>query len=150
MGWAQQVGLPPAPSLFPPQIAKEVAKLLEMKAQLGGDEGKHKFVLKTPKVTSPSACTCVPLCMHNLLLRVHTHGTTRLCVQNLSTDLPVFFLISVSVFTFSSRGERGENIPDSIRPRNLTNLKTFWCFCDKPTTSWCGQEIKFPFGQALS
>ncbi|KAM9226840.1 histidine--tRNA ligase, cytoplasmic isoform 2-T2 [Leptosomus discolor] len=33
------------------EIAKEVAKLLEMKAQLGGDEGKHKFVLKTPKGT---------------------------------------------------------------------------------------------------
>ncbi|NWI13695.1 SYHC protein, partial [Crypturellus soui] len=31
-------------------IAKEVAKLLEMKAQLG-DEGKPKFVLKTPKGT---------------------------------------------------------------------------------------------------
>ncbi|XP_010006591.1 PREDICTED: histidine--tRNA ligase, cytoplasmic [Chaetura pelagica] len=28
-----------------------MAKLLEMKAQLGGDEGKHKFVLKTPKGT---------------------------------------------------------------------------------------------------
>lgn len=39
---------------FPPQIAKEVAKLLETRAQLGRDEGKHKFVLKTPKVTSPS------------------------------------------------------------------------------------------------
>ncbi|KAM9603302.1 histidine--tRNA ligase, cytoplasmic [Morphnus guianensis] len=35
----------------PDEIAKEVAKLLEMKAQLGGDEGKHKFVLKTPKGT---------------------------------------------------------------------------------------------------
>ncbi|XP_035415512.1 histidine--tRNA ligase, cytoplasmic isoform X1 [Cygnus atratus] len=35
----------------PERIAKEVAKLLEMKAQLGGDEGKHKFVLKTPKGT---------------------------------------------------------------------------------------------------
>uniref|UniRef100_A0A8C5IMH8 histidine--tRNA ligase n=1 Tax=Junco hyemalis TaxID=40217 RepID=A0A8C5IMH8_JUNHY len=33
------------------EIAKEVAKLLEMKAQLGTDEGKHKFVLKTPKGT---------------------------------------------------------------------------------------------------
>ncbi|KFU85666.1 Histidine--tRNA ligase, cytoplasmic, partial [Chaetura pelagica] len=32
-------------------IAKDMAKLLEMKAQLGGDEGKHKFVLKTPKGT---------------------------------------------------------------------------------------------------
>ncbi|XP_075571449.1 histidine--tRNA ligase, cytoplasmic isoform X6 [Pelecanus crispus] len=35
----------------PDEIAKEVAKLLEMKAQLGADEGKHKFVLKTPKET---------------------------------------------------------------------------------------------------
>ncbi|XP_075020097.1 histidine--tRNA ligase, cytoplasmic-like isoform X3 [Calonectris borealis] len=35
----------------PDEIAKEVVKLLEMKAQLGGDEGKHKFVLKTPKGT---------------------------------------------------------------------------------------------------
>ncbi|NXE02797.1 SYHC protein, partial [Chaetorhynchus papuensis] len=35
----------------PDEIAKEVAKLLEMKAQLGEDEGKHKFVLKTPKGT---------------------------------------------------------------------------------------------------
>nr|XP_021387585.1 histidine--tRNA ligase, cytoplasmic [Lonchura striata domestica] len=33
------------------EIAKEVAKLLEMKAQLGTDEGKQKFVLKTPKGT---------------------------------------------------------------------------------------------------
>lgn len=33
------------------EIAKEVAKLLEMKAQLGTDEGKPKFVLKTPKGT---------------------------------------------------------------------------------------------------
>ncbi|NWX17756.1 SYHC protein, partial [Aegotheles bennettii] len=32
-------------------IAQEVSKLLEMKAQLGGEEGKHKFVLKTPKGT---------------------------------------------------------------------------------------------------
>uniref|UniRef100_A0A8D2PCC9 histidine--tRNA ligase n=1 Tax=Zosterops lateralis melanops TaxID=1220523 RepID=A0A8D2PCC9_ZOSLA len=35
----------------PDEIAKEVAKLLDMKAQLGGDEGKQKFVLKTPKGT---------------------------------------------------------------------------------------------------
>lgn len=32
------------------QIDEEVAKLLELKAQLGGDEGKHAFVLKTAKV----------------------------------------------------------------------------------------------------
>ncbi|XP_030622115.1 histidine--tRNA ligase isoform X5 [Chanos chanos] len=33
------------------QIDEEVAKLLELKAQLGGDEGKHQFVLKTAKET---------------------------------------------------------------------------------------------------
>lgn len=33
------------------QIDEEVAKLLELKAQLGGDDGKHQFVLKTPKGT---------------------------------------------------------------------------------------------------
>jgi len=32
------------------QIEEEVAKLLKLKAQLGPDEGKQKFVLKTPKV----------------------------------------------------------------------------------------------------
>lgn len=115
------------------QIAKEVAKLLEMKAQLGGDEGKHKFVLKTPKVTSPSAHTLMPLCMHNLPLCTHTAPLMHLYVQNLRTDLAVFALVSVSLSAFSSRGERGEDIPDSIWPRYPTNLKTLWCFCDKPT-----------------
>uniref|UniRef100_A0A673LFA3 histidine--tRNA ligase n=1 Tax=Sinocyclocheilus rhinocerous TaxID=307959 RepID=A0A673LFA3_9TELE len=33
------------------QIDEEVAKLLQFKAQLGGDEGKHVFVLKTAKGT---------------------------------------------------------------------------------------------------
>lgn len=33
------------------QIAEEVAKLLELKARLAPDDGKHKFVLKTPKGT---------------------------------------------------------------------------------------------------
>lgn len=36
--------------LFMSQIDEEVAKLLELKAQLGGDDGKHQFVLKTAKV----------------------------------------------------------------------------------------------------
>ncbi|XP_065265967.1 histidine--tRNA ligase, cytoplasmic isoform X3 [Emys orbicularis] len=35
----------------PEEVAEQVAKLLELKAQLGTDEGKHKFVLKTPKGT---------------------------------------------------------------------------------------------------
>jgi hypothetical protein len=32
------------------QIDVEVAKLLELKLRLGGDDVKHQFVLKTPKV----------------------------------------------------------------------------------------------------
>lgn len=37
-------------AFFPPQIEEELTKLLKLKAQLGHDEGKQKFVLKTPKV----------------------------------------------------------------------------------------------------
>ncbi|KAM3843028.1 histidine--tRNA ligase isoform 2-T2 [Diretmus argenteus] len=33
------------------QIDEEVSKLLQLKAQLGGDDGKHQFVLKTAKGT---------------------------------------------------------------------------------------------------
>lgn len=40
----------PAPTVLP-QIEEEVSQLLKLKAQLGPDEGKHKFVLKTPKVS---------------------------------------------------------------------------------------------------
>ncbi|KAL8194145.1 UNVERIFIED_CONTAM: hypothetical protein K2H54_001118 [Gekko kuhli] len=36
----------------PEEIAEQVAKLLEMKAAICPEEGKHKFVLKTPKVKS--------------------------------------------------------------------------------------------------
>lgn len=32
------------------QIDKEVAKLLDLKAHLGGDDGRPQFVLKTAKV----------------------------------------------------------------------------------------------------
>lgn len=38
---------------FDPQIDEEVAKLLQLKAQIGDDGGKHVFVLKTAKVTMP-------------------------------------------------------------------------------------------------
>uniref|UniRef100_A0A8C9Q3X3 Histidine--tRNA ligase, cytoplasmic n=1 Tax=Spermophilus dauricus TaxID=99837 RepID=A0A8C9Q3X3_SPEDA len=38
-------------AFFSPQIEEEVAKLLKLKAQLGPDESKQKFVLKTPKGT---------------------------------------------------------------------------------------------------
>lgn len=98
--------------MFSPQIAKEVAKLLEMKAQLGGDEGKHKFVLKTPKVITQHMRSH-PLCVHHLLLCT---DPAPLClrVQNLHADLPVVVLVSVSLFAFSSKGEGGENIPGSI------------------------------------
>lgn len=37
------------------QIDEEVSKLLQLKAQIGGDDGKHQFVLKTAKVRRSSA-----------------------------------------------------------------------------------------------
>lgn len=43
------------------QIDEEVAKLLELKDQLGGDDGKHQFVLKTPKVSVRFYCICALL-----------------------------------------------------------------------------------------
>nr|XP_020466915.1 histidine--tRNA ligase, cytoplasmic isoform X1 [Monopterus albus]XP_020466916.1 histidine--tRNA ligase, cytoplasmic isoform X1 [Monopterus albus] len=39
------------PGITVAQIDEEVAKLLELKARLGGDDGKHQFVLKTAKGT---------------------------------------------------------------------------------------------------
>lgn len=41
--------------VFVLQIDEEVAKLLQLKAQLG-DDGKHTFVLKTAKVRSQFCC----------------------------------------------------------------------------------------------
>lgn len=38
------------------QIDEEVAKLLELKARLGGDDGKHQFVLKAAKVRAQCCC----------------------------------------------------------------------------------------------
>ncbi len=42
------------------QISEEVAKLLELKAQLGDDQPK-KFVLKCPKVRLPGCVCCIGL-----------------------------------------------------------------------------------------
>uniref|UniRef100_A0A8C0FRH8 histidine--tRNA ligase n=1 Tax=Bubo bubo TaxID=30461 RepID=A0A8C0FRH8_BUBBB len=83
-----EVGLPPAPSLFPPQIAKEVTKLLEMKARLGGDEGKHKFVLKTPKGTrdySPKQMAIRERVFNAIITCFKRHGAEVI-------DTPVFEL----------------------------------------------------------
>lgn len=98
------MGLPPAPSVFPPQIAKEVAKLLEMKAQLGGDEGKHKFVLKTPKVTPPSRRTRLPLCTHDLLPCMHTAPPCTCACETPAQTCLSFVLISVSLLAAGERG----------------------------------------------
>lgn len=106
MGWAWQVGLPPAPSLIPPQIAKEVAKLLEMKAQLGGDEGKHKFVLKTPKVTSPAhALTCRSVC--TTYAHAHTEHPPRTCVCKIPAPTCLSFFSFLFPFLLLAAGERG-------------------------------------------
>ncbi|KFP09958.1 Histidine--tRNA ligase, cytoplasmic, partial [Egretta garzetta] len=69
-------------------IAKEVAKLLEMKAQLGGDEGKHKFVLKTPKGTrdySPKQMAIREKVFNAIITCFKRHGAEVI-------DTPVFEL----------------------------------------------------------
>ncbi|NWX08689.1 SYHC protein, partial [Caloenas nicobarica] len=69
-------------------IAKEVAKLLEMKAQLGGDEGKHKFVLKTPKGTrdySPKQMAIRERVFNAIIACFKRHGAEVI-------DTPVFEL----------------------------------------------------------
>ncbi|KAK2544780.1 hypothetical protein Q9966_001802 [Columba livia] len=70
------------------EIAKEVAKLLEMKAQLGGDEGKHKFVLKTPKGTrdySPKQMAIRERVFNAIIACFKRHGAEVI-------DTPVFEL----------------------------------------------------------
>ncbi|KAM6358149.1 histidine--tRNA ligase, cytoplasmic isoform 3-T4 [Alca torda] len=72
----------------PDEIAKEVAKLLEMKAQLGGDEGKHKFVLKTPKGTrdySPKQMAIRERVFNAIITCFKRHGAEVI-------DTPVFEL----------------------------------------------------------
>ncbi|KFO08553.1 Histidine--tRNA ligase, cytoplasmic, partial [Balearica regulorum gibbericeps] len=69
-------------------IAKEVAKLLEMKAQLGGEEGKHKFVLKTPKGTrdySPKQMAIRERVFNAIITCFKRHGAEVI-------DTPVFEL----------------------------------------------------------
>ncbi|XP_075571446.1 histidine--tRNA ligase, cytoplasmic isoform X3 [Pelecanus crispus] len=72
----------------PDEIAKEVAKLLEMKAQLGADEGKHKFVLKTPKGTrdySPKQMAIRERVFNAIITCFKRHGAEVI-------DTPVFEL----------------------------------------------------------
>ncbi|XP_074771936.1 histidine--tRNA ligase, cytoplasmic isoform X3 [Athene noctua] len=72
----------------PDEIAKEVTKLLEMKARLGGDEGKHKFVLKTPKGTrdySPKQMAIRERVFNAIITCFKRHGAEVI-------DTPVFEL----------------------------------------------------------
>ncbi|NXK66020.1 SYHC protein, partial [Sylvietta virens] len=93
----------------PPQIAKEVAKLLDMKAQLGADEGKHKFVLKTPKVTPHSML----LCPSEMAIRPPPFKAIISCFKRHPPpviDTPVFEL-KVAPPTAGKYGEDSKLIP---------------------------------------
>ncbi|KAM6055287.1 histidine--tRNA ligase, cytoplasmic isoform 2-T2 [Theristicus caerulescens] len=88
----------------PDEIAKEVAKLLEMKAQLGGDEGKHKFVLKTPKGTrdySPKQMAIRERVFNAIITCFKRHGAEVI-------DTPVFELKD-----FDIAGQFDPMIPDA-------------------------------------
>ncbi|XP_075571450.1 histidine--tRNA ligase, cytoplasmic isoform X7 [Pelecanus crispus] len=88
----------------PDEIAKEVAKLLEMKAQLGADEGKHKFVLKTPKGTrdySPKQMAIRERVFNAIITCFKRHGAEVI-------DTPVFELKD-----FDIAGQFDPMIPDA-------------------------------------
>lgn len=114
VGWAWWVVLSPTPSLLHSQIAKEVAKLLDMKAQLGADEGKQKFVLKTPKVTPLSTFLCPSVCVSSP--HTPTQHPPHACGPKSSMATPAFVPIFVSTFNFSSKGRRDGSIPRALNP----------------------------------
>ncbi|XP_041930321.1 histidine--tRNA ligase isoform X1 [Alosa sapidissima] len=70
------------------QIDEEVAKLLQLKAQIGGDEGKHVFVLKTPKGTrdyNPKQMAIREKVFNTIISCFKRHGAETI-------DTPVFEL----------------------------------------------------------
>uniref|UniRef100_A0A667XFT0 histidine--tRNA ligase n=1 Tax=Myripristis murdjan TaxID=586833 RepID=A0A667XFT0_9TELE len=69
-------------------IDEEVAKLLELKAQLGGDDGKHQFVLKTAKGTrdyNPKQMAIREKVFNTIISCFKRHGAETI-------DTPVFEL----------------------------------------------------------
>uniref|UniRef100_W5LHJ1 histidine--tRNA ligase n=1 Tax=Astyanax mexicanus TaxID=7994 RepID=W5LHJ1_ASTMX len=70
------------------QIDEEVAKLLQLKAQLGGDDGKHTFVLKTAKGTrdyNPKQMAIREKVFNTIISCFKRHGAETI-------DTPVFEL----------------------------------------------------------
>ncbi|CAJ1058001.1 histidine--tRNA ligase isoform X2 [Xyrichtys novacula] len=70
------------------QIDEEVAKLLELKVKLGGDEGKHQFVLKTAKGTrdyNPKQMAIREKVFNTIISCFKRHGAETI-------DTPVFEL----------------------------------------------------------
>ncbi|XP_018417414.1 PREDICTED: histidine--tRNA ligase, cytoplasmic-like isoform X5 [Nanorana parkeri] len=86
------------------EIAEEVAKLLELKAQLGTDDGKHKFVLKTPKGTrdyNPKQMAIREKVFNTIINCFKRHGAETI-------DTPVFELKD-----FDIAGQYDPMIPDA-------------------------------------
>uniref|UniRef100_A0A8D0A301 histidine--tRNA ligase n=1 Tax=Sander lucioperca TaxID=283035 RepID=A0A8D0A301_SANLU len=70
------------------QIDEEVAKLLQLKAQIGGDDGKHQFVLKTAKGTrdyNPKQMAIRERVFNTIISCFKRHGAETI-------DTPVFEL----------------------------------------------------------
>ncbi|XP_062249735.1 histidine--tRNA ligase isoform X2 [Platichthys flesus] len=70
------------------QIDEEVAKLLELKARIGGDDGKHQFVLKTAKGTrdyNPKQMAIREKVFNTIISCFKRHGAETI-------DTPVFEL----------------------------------------------------------
>ncbi|XP_078117138.1 histidine--tRNA ligase isoform X1 [Sander vitreus] len=76
------------PGITVAQIDEEVAKLLQLKAQIGGDDGKHQFVLKTAKGTrdyNPKQMAIRERVFNTIISCFKRHGAETI-------DTPVFEL----------------------------------------------------------
>ncbi|XP_060935674.1 histidine--tRNA ligase isoform X1 [Limanda limanda] len=76
------------PGITVAQIDEEVAKLLELKARIGGDDGKHQFVLKTAKGTrdyNPKQMAIREKVFNTIISCFKRHGAETI-------DTPVFEL----------------------------------------------------------
>ncbi|XP_034088577.1 histidine--tRNA ligase, cytoplasmic-like isoform X2 [Gymnodraco acuticeps] len=90
------------PGITVAQIDEEVSKLLQLKAQIGGDDGKHQFVLKTAKGTrdyNPKQMAIREKVFNTILGCFKRHGAETI-------DTPVFELkvhIHITVHSWQAK-----------------------------------------------
>uniref|UniRef100_A0A8C8FKY2 histidine--tRNA ligase n=1 Tax=Oncorhynchus tshawytscha TaxID=74940 RepID=A0A8C8FKY2_ONCTS len=97
------------------QIDEEVAKLLELKVQLGGDEGRHQFTLKTAKGTrdyNPKQMAIREKVFNTIISCFKRHGAENI-------DTPVFELKETLT------GKYGEDSKYDLTPASWSGNSLF-------------------------